>query len=885
MLAAEVSASAALFDLEARVEEHWAWRPIHAPPPPATRDETDHVVDRFLLAQLEREQLSPAPPADPGTRLRRLYFDLTGLPPAPDALQAYLVDPTQGAYVQIVDRLLASPQFGERWARHWLDLVRYAETLGHEFDYAIHNAWRYRDYVIRAFNSDLPYDMFVREQIAGDLLSEPRRDPAEGFNESIIGTGFYWLGQQVHSPVDVRAHQAETIENQIDVLSKTFLGLTVACARCHDHKFDAISTRDFYSLYGILSSSRYAQRMIDRPDRYLSGIEQLNERKNEIRVEVARFWLDQVKELSEGDVMALGQSLPETQTASEPAEAVILADFTKPAFGSWRASGHAFGGKPATSADFLVTRSDPPGLKFLTDPAAHSALVSPLLEGSLRSPTFSITNRYLHVRVAGQKARFNVVIDNFTVIRDPIYGGLRRMVNREDLHWITVDLGMWMNHQAYVEFNDMNVGDPGTGPYGLDGYIAISHVVLSPSAAPPPVAQTLAVKNAPVEVKAAVEQMVRDWQNASIDSGQANFLRRLLETRLLTVPESLRARLKEYNDLTFPEPTRVPAMVDGTGLDQPVFIRGNPSQPGPRAHRRFLEALGGSEPYQSGSGRLQFAERLIDHTNPFPARVMVNRVWHHLFGRGLVATPDDFGVLGEEPSHPELLDWLAEWYRTEAGWSTKRLIRLLVTSRAYQMESLRGDARAEQIDPNNRLLHRMPVRRLEGETIRDALLFVSGALDSTMFGPSVAIHLTPFMEGRGRPGESGPLDGNNRRSIYVEVRRNFLSPMLLAFDTPTPLSTIGRRNMSNVPAQALILLNDPFVIQMAQRWAADPLLAGTADHRLRLQFMVRAALGRDPSADELNDMLAFVQAAPNADTAWADVAHVLFNSKEFFFLR
>ena len=234
---------------------------------PADANWARNPIDRFIQATLAKHGLSPAPEADRRTLIRRLSFDLTGLPPARDEVAAFLADPAPDAYERLVDRLLASPRYGERWARHWLDLVRYAETAGHEFDYDIVNAFRYRDYVIRAFNADLAYNRFVTEQIAGDLLESPRRHPAEGFNESILGTGFYFLGEGTHSPVDVREEQMRRIDNQIDVISKTFLGLTLACARCHDHKFDPITNNDYYALAGFLRSSRHQQAFIDRPGR------------------------------------------------------------------------------------------------------------------------------------------------------------------------------------------------------------------------------------------------------------------------------------------------------------------------------------------------------------------------------------------------------------------------------------------------------------------------------------------------------------------------------------------------------------------------------------------------------------------------------------------
>jgi hypothetical protein len=329
-----------------------------------------------------------------------------------------------------------------------------------------------------------------------------------------------------------------------------------------------------------------------------------------------------------------------------------------------------------------------------------------------------------------------------------------------------------------------------------------------------------------------------------------------------------------------PESRLAMAMMDGNGTDERVFIRGSHKAPGEVAPRRLLEALAGPGRIAAprGSGRLELARQITDPArNPFVARVLVNRVWHHLFGRGLVASVDNFGVMGDRPTHPELLDYLADRF-VEDGWSVKRLVRSLVLSRAYAMSSTAGGP-GDTADPENLLLHRARLRRLEGEAIRDALLAVSGRLDGRMFGPPVPVHLTAFQQGRGRP-ESGPLDGAGRRSVYLSVRRNFLSPFLLAFDTPSPFSTVGRRTVSNVPAQALILMNDPFVQQQADLWARRALARPGTD-RERISEMYRSAFGREPREGEAAACLDFL----GRQASWADLAHVLFNAKEFIFLH
>ena len=336
------------------------------------------------------------------------------------------------------------------------------------------------------------------------------------------------------------------------------------------------------------------------------------------------------------------------------------------------------------------------------------------------------------------------------------------------------------------------------------------------------------------------------------------------------------------------------AMEEGSPVDECVFIRGNPRSLGERVPRRFLEVFTTTteahplQPTPQEPARLTLARKVADPANPLTARVIVNRLWKHHFGAGLVPTPDDFGVLGQTPSHPELLDWLATEF-VKNGWSLKRMHRRMLLTSAYQMTS-RADSAADAIDPDNKLLHNMPLRRLEAEAIRDAMLAVSGRLDKTMFGPGVLPHLTPFLSGRGRPSVSGPLDGNGRRTIYLSVHRNFLTPMLMAFDYPVPFSTIGKRSVSNVPAQALTLLNNPFVLQQAAVWAWRVLGDGDLSAKQRIDKMYQMAFGRPPSAQELEDSLAFVEeqgrhyGSVDDVRVWTDMGHVMFNVKEFIFV-
>ncbi|MBX9623686.1 MAG: PSD1 and planctomycete cytochrome C domain-containing protein [Gemmataceae bacterium] len=793
---AATTATGQAVDVLARAKTHWSFQPVKRPPVPVP----GHPIDAFLKAKLDAAGLTFAPPADKRVLLRRVTYDLIGLPPTPAEIDAFLKDDRPDAYERVVERLLASPHYGERWGRHWLDLVRYAETHGHEFDFDIPGAWRYRDYVIRAFNADLPYNRFLTEHIAGDLLPTPRRNPADGTNESVTATGFWFFHEALHSPVDVRKDQADRIDNQIDVFGKAVLGLTVACARCHDHKFDPIATKDYYSLFSVLSSSRYARTDMADPTPAAKVLDELRA----ARAEPASGGRQPPDPSSHQ-----GADAPRSPGQEWRSKAVPFERFGPGWRDRWDATGLAF--RPEAGGDY-----------------PHSGRESAKLQGAVRSPTFTVDKTFLAVRVAGQHARARVVLHGLQLIQDPIYGGLAPPsgVIVAEPRWLVFDLRMWKGDAAYFELLD-------DGP----GYAAITEAWFADD--PPP--------DEPGEKVPAPPPA-----------------------------HELEAKL--------PEPQLAPAIRDGTGRDERVFVRGNPRSPGATAPRGFPAAFGRPAFASAGSGRLELAAAVTDPANPLVARVLVNRVWKHHFGEGIVRSPDDFGAQGQPPTHPELLDWLAAEF-VARGWSVKQLHRLILHSAAYrQSSSIPQSAirNPQSQDPQNKLLHRQTVRRLEAEAVRDAMLAVSGRLDRVAGGPGVPPHLTDHQVGRGRP-QPGPVDGAGRRSVYLQVRRNFLPPLLVAFDYPTPFTAIGRRTVSNVPAQALALLNNPFVLGQAELWAKRTLAdGGTPEDRVRAMYT--AAFGRPPTPVELRTATGFVADAPDEVRTWADLAHALFNSKEFVFV-
>ncbi len=564
------------------------------------------------------------------------------------------------------------------------------------------------------------------------------------------------------------------------------------------------------------------------------------------------------------------------RTGGRPADSateLVFEDFNGESYSGWSVTGDAFGDRPSRVGDLRLDLSGKSArLVALAPGQAHSGRVSDRLRGVLRSRTFPIAARYIHYLVAGRGGTLNVVVDGFEKIRDPIYGGLTTTVNVGDApRWVTQDVGMWLGQTAYLEIADGAVADyhgaTTARREGL-GYIAVDEIRMSDRRTPP--ATPAPGSNAGVDLDAVI---------AALRATQPR-----LADRLAAAVDQARAI-----DRQIPDPMLALAIADGTGLDERIQIRGNHKNLGAVVPRRFLEVLGGTSGFctpQDGSGRLELARRMVDPgTNPLLARVLVNRLWKHHFGEGLVKSTDDFGAMGRSPSHPELLDWLAAAF-LDRGWSIKELQRLLVTSSAYRMAST-PMGEAERRDPENVHLHRMNIRRLEAEAVRDALLAVSGRLVTTLHGPSVPPYLTSFMDGRGRPARSGPLDGDGRRSLYLNVRRNFLNPMFLAFDAPVPFSTMGRRNVSNVPAQALTLMNDPFVVLQARLWAERLLAAPDQTDRRRLDELFLTAFGRPPSDDEARRCLAFLEndsSAADRRLAWANLCHVLINTKEFIFI-
>ena len=862
-------------DQGAQWKEHWSF----ISPETKMDLEDPNAIDFLIGKQMEVKGLEKVPIANKNSLIRRVSYLLTGLPPNPKEVQKFIADTTKVAYNKMVDVYLNSPAFGERWARHWMDLVRYAETKGHEFDYTITGAWKYRDYLIRAFNEDVPYDQILKEHIAGDLLENTRENKETGVSESRLGTTFYVMGEGTHSPVDVRQDEADRIDNMIDVTTKTFQGLTVSCAKCHDHKFDPITAADYYALYGVMESTRFSPVPADVGKDKKLAAKELVDLKTYMRKLVASKW-STAKNSAEN--VELAQN---TAVATTNKNYTLIGDFRGSDFDGWTSDGFAFGQR-STLADPIVDQATGK-LLGLQDGKASSKAMGMGIFGALRSPNMVLDKDFIGVRALGQNSSIRIIIDNFQLIQNPIYGGMDQRVNTGNWNNFVFNVAAWKGRKAYIEIIP---GGYERHIYNLpeDAYIEAQYAIAYDGEWP-----------ADMENGISLEQVNDNWATLDISPYKVKMLNEDLKKGKLPLnfPE-----LKPVVDSSQQLANRLKTdsffngIYDGYGIDSPIFNRGNYKEPSEEyIPRRFLSvlSLGDSVFKSEGSGRMELAEVMLNKDNPLTSRVMVNRIWHHLFGRGIVETVDNFGLQGKLPSHPELLDYLAVKFQND-GWSIKSMIRAIVTSETFKRSTLRNDLLANK-DPNNIYLASFPVRRLEAEAIRDGILVVTESLDSTMYGPPVATYLTEFMQGRGRPGKSGPLDGEGRRSIYLEVRRNFLEPMMTTFDRPIPFSTFGSRNVTNVPSQSLILMNDPLVEQQAEIMAGKLLEKGLVSFEEKVQWIYIQAFSRLATSEELEkasnffDMLGTMEGKADASATqemavWKEYCHSIFNLKEFIYL-
>jgi len=877
----------------------WSFQPIRRVAPPDALDSGDwsqHPVDRFVIAKLREQGLEPNEPADARTLIRRVFFALIGLPPTSVEVglwTARLGEPE--GFEELVDHLLGSPHFGERWARHWMDWIRYADSHGSEGDPAIENGWLYRDYLIRALNADVSFDQLVREHIAGDLLERPRLDEKLGTNESLIGPAHWRMVFHGFSPTDALDEKARFIDDQINVFSKAFLGLTVSCARCHDHKFDAISQRDYYALFGILGSCRPGRVAIDVPAKLDANCDALAALKPRIREAIAGVWLAQTPTLREQLLADDGVWTkadnpsfalhPWSLLRQETGEGASFADGwqhrvaawtderrrrdehsrrnyfrhwhlnDEAHYAAWFRTGGGLPEKPSSAGEFVLAASGDKALLGIYPSGVYSHRLSQKHPARLTSGYVRLDDDYeLWLRVIGDGgASARYVVEDYP--RDGTVFPVVTLGN--EWYWQKFDLTYWNGDDVHVELSTGRDAPLLVRPEARSWFgVREALIVKKGDAGPPELHEFLdpwfeaAASAPPNSLKeladrfvSAVTAAVKAWSEGTATDAQAGLLDACSKQGLLANEleqlAAAKALISEYRRLEeeIVEPTRVPGLEESVARDQPLFERGNHKTPGEVVPRRFLEAIDATPYRTKQSGRLQLAENLLDDGNPLTRRVIVNRLWHHLFGRGIVATPDNFGRLGQAPTHPELLDFLAARFQ-EHGGSIKESIRFLVTSKTWQLSS-RPSSMARQVDPDNLFLSHAQVRRLEAEAIRDALLAVSEGLNRDLYG--------------------GPVDGNSpRRSVYVRVMRNSLDPFLRAFDFPEPFSAVGRRDVTNVPAQSLTLMNDERVATLASAWASQVLEEKSASDEERIRAMFVSALGRPAQAAEVSRFQAYL---------------------------
>jgi Protein of unknown function (DUF1553)/Protein of unknown function (DUF1549)/Planctomycete cytochrome C len=775
--------------------EFWSFQPIVDPMVPAVHQpaQLKSPIDAFVLASLEKEELSLSSPADKRTLLRRITFDLIGLPPTPKEVQDFLNDDSPQALNKVIDRLLASPHYGVRWGRHWLDVARYADSNGLDENLAYGNAWRYRDYVVDAFNSDKPFDRFLIEQLAGDLLPEANQ-------EMKTATGFLALGAKVLAEPDKEKLVMDTIDEQLDALGKTFMGMTLGCVRCHDHKFDPLKQTDYYALAAILKSTQA-----------------FGDTKNG----AIKHWYEH--SFSSDEELTKQKEIDDA-IAARKKEA---AEFKNQANVKLRAQARAL------ATEYLVAAIE------VDSNASISQIESIAQEFNLHPRILQQCRKYIDEH--SEHAFFDKWREFSTA------GNVAGLEEHYRSLFVEMELQLAAAKKANPKtekLDDPKLDEARAALYDNSGFLAI------------PIKPELAFD----------EETLQEYQ------------RRMEE-----------ARLMESNA---PDATTAMGVTDGAVLTSlPIHIRGshrNFGAPVARNFPRVMQTEGESVTLsESQSGRLELAHWLANKRHPLTARVYVNRVWRWHFGAGLVNSTENFGSLGDRPSHPELLDWLATRF-IESGWSTKALHRLILTSSTYQQGSQVNEAYS-QIDPENRLLWKFNLQRLEAEAIRDSILFVSGRLDPTLGGKTVPLRNKQFVF------DHTSIDHTRydslRRAVYLPVIRNNLYPMFEQFDFPDPTMPTGNRNATTIAPQALLLLNSELIMDSADDWARR-LLRERGRDTARIALAYERGLSRQPTKIESQRGLDFISqmksASASADRelqAWSLFCQSLFASNEFIYVR
>ncbi len=871
----------------------WSLKPIVKAVPPAApsgkyADWPRTPIDRFILAKLREKGLEPAPPADKRTLLRRVTFDLTGLPPTPEEIDAFLADSSADAYEKVVERLLASPHYGERWARHWMDVAHYAETHGHDQDRPRPHAWPYRDYLIRSFNADKPYARFVQEQLAGDALFP-------GDADAIVALGFLATGPWDES--SLRDIREDTLDRQVaryldrdDMVTtamSTFVSATAHCARCHDHKFDPITQKDYYALQAVFAGVDKAERAYDTDPHLAARRKQLAREKARLQGLHGKANPSLLTPAVQAEVAAWEKKIAAGVihwTALDPAtmKSANGATLTKLPDHSVLSGGK----RPETDITSLSAHTDLQGItgvrvEVLTDDSLPHKGPGRCDNGNLHLNEFQVRaaprgdiNESKPVHLKNPAADFNQ--DGWTV-------ALAIDGNPKTAWGIYPKVGQ--PHRAVFEF-EQPVGFPEGTTFIFvfeqthGGGHLIGRVRVSVTTAPQPLTAADALPDSLTAILAVPADKRSDRQRAEL---ALHVLEQKLEREIAALPpeQLVYAAASDFK----PDGSFRPA-----GKPRPVHVlkRGDINKPGAEAKPGALECVPGLEarfrladPDNEGSRRAALARWVTDAKNVLTWRSIVNRVWHYHFGRGIVETPGDFGRMGARPTHPELLDWLAADFR-EHGGSLKHLHRLIVSSAAYRQSS-RHEPRFAAVDNDNRYLWRMSRARLDAEEVRDAVLLAAGRLDRTMGGPSVkqfnmspGVHVTPNVDYQGFDVDRPEME---RRAVYRFVFRTLPDPFMEALDCPDASQLTQARTVSVTAPQALALLNDKFMVRMSEHLAARAAKVGP-NLPAQVSAIYRFALGREPTAKESVLLTEYAK-----KHGLANLCRMVLNCNEFVFVN
>ncbi len=911
----------------AKAREFWSLKRIASPTPPIVKDEAwvQSPLDRFILKRLEKEGFSPAPRADWRTLIRRATYDLTGMPPTEKEIADFKGAATRdlnSAFEKLIDRLLASPRYGEKWGRHWLDVARYADSNGLDENLAYINAFRYRNWVIDAFNRDLPYDAFVRQQIAGDLIPAKPGEPASAAHTRAVATGFFCVGPKMLAEDDPRKMQMDIIDEQLDTLGRAFMGMTIGCARCHDHKFDPIPTRDYYALASIFKSTKtmenhkvvavWHEREVSSPEQQ-AALEAYAKKHGEQKAVIDKL-------VADGKAAALKKARANAADYLLAATVELIHEQLAANAGKGKTDG----------AHIIEAEKFTRGTKAAVDLKGYGKGIGILGSHGPANVEYDVTVKeagafLLRMRYAAQSARPSKLFINGALAREGVAGQTTGTWYPDSQRYF--DEGI---HTLRTGVNTLKLDCPTPFPH-IDKLMLVPvrqtrplitllpddlrgqfkqqwKAMLEKTAndAKSPFAEWVALAKKPDANRA--KALLGTFRKQFADAKEGDALYKILANpkgplKVDGPPEKFLSaadakKLGELNtalkklEATKPKPAKAMTLTEGKPEDLKVHVRGNYLHLDEPAPRGFLQLAGDSTaaiPPKS-SGRLELAHWLTRPDHPLTARVMVNRVWLWHFGKGLVRSPDNFGELGQRPTHPALLDWLAARFIAD-GWSLKKLHRTLMLSATYQMASnipQSSTLNAQlQKDPANELWWRFNRRRLLAEEIRDTLLDIEGTLEHGMQQQLMTHKPREYVTGTGFKN----VNFNFKcRSVYVPVIRSAVYPMMTAFDFGDPAVIQGQRASTTAASQALFMMNDTLVLNASRAIAKQTLATEPAK---RIPMLYQKILLRPPTAAEQSRARAYVQhltdqlpadAKDHAQRVWQSLARVLLASNEFMFV-